>query len=187
MNRKMHRKCAIAAGTSVFVGVGGNLPCPHHGPPPLVFEAALAAMAADGIVVIRRSRWYRSPPWPASDQPEYVNGVLELAPLLPPERLLDALHGIEARFGRVRGVPNAARILDLDLLAYGALVRTDTACPVLPHPRLHERAFVLRPLADLAPAWRHPVLSVSIGTLIERLAADQWAEPIEAERDPPRR
>ena len=84
-----------------------------------------------------------------------MNGVAVVETSLPPGDLLALLHEIERRFGRERREVNAARILDLDLIAYGDLVRTD-APPLLPHPRLHERAFVLLPLADVAPDWRHP-------------------------------
>ncbi len=170
---------------SVFVGIGGNLPCPRHGAPLQVLEAALAQMAACGIAAMRRSRWYRSGPWPPSAQPDYINGVVELAPLLPPDRLLAALHALEHRFGRVRGARNAARVLDLDLLAYGAMQAAGPTPPILPHPRLHERAFVLYPLAELAPGWRHPVSGAAIEALIAALPAGQWALPITAVGDAP--
>lgn len=167
--------------TDVFVGIGGNLCSPEHGPPPNVLDAAFAVLVAAGIGVLRRSRWYRSRAWPPSDQPDYANGVLELAPVLPPRRLMAILHAVEDRFGRTRGARNAARILDLDLLAYGRLVAAgDDGGPILPHPRLAERAFVLRPLAELAPGWRHPVSGVPVAALLARLPAGQRAEPLEA-------
>jgi 2-amino-4-hydroxy-6-hydroxymethyldihydropteridine diphosphokinase len=166
---------------SVFVGIGGNLWSRAHGAPPQVLDAAFAVLLAGGIGVRRRSRWYRSAAWPPSDQPDYANGVLELAAVLPPRRLLAALHDVERQFGRLRGARNAARVLDLDLLAYGDLVSVDDGGLQLPHPRLHERAFVLQPLAELAPGWRHPVSGASIAEMITHLPAGQWATPIEAD------
>ena len=83
------------------------------------------------------------------------------------------LHAVEAEFGRARAVPNAARVLDLDLLAYDDLVSQPGAWPLLPHPRMAERAFVLLPLADLAPDWRHPVLGRTARELAEALPPGQ--------------
>ena len=85
-----------------------------------------------------------------------------------PARLLAQIQAIEARAGRRRGVANAARTLDLDIIAIDDLVR-DAPDPVLPHPRAHQRAFVLVPLADVAPAWRHPLLQRCVRRLIEEL------------------
>jgi len=97
-----------------------------------------------------------------------VNAVVRAETALSPAGLLAALHLTEAAFGRLRTVTNAARTLDLDLLAYGDVIRTGEA-PLLPHPRLHERAFVLFPLRDLAPGWRHPVLGETAENLAARL------------------
>jgi 2-amino-4-hydroxy-6-hydroxymethyldihydropteridine diphosphokinase len=120
---------------------------------------------------------------PISDQPWYVNAVVEAATALAPEALLALLHEVEREFGRVRREVNAARILDLDLLAYGDLVRDGPGPPVLPHPRLAERAFVLLPLADLRPDWRHPATGESIRALIARLPADQVTRRLAARDD----
>ncbi len=86
-----------------------------------------------------------------------MNGVARLSGETDPEALLAALHAIEARFDRARPYPNAPRTLDLDLLALGGLWR-DHPAPILPHPRLHLRQFVLRPLLEVAPGWQHPTL-----------------------------
>ena len=106
---------------------------------------------------------------PPSGQPNYVNGVARLAGAAEPAALLAALRAIEAAFGRERGEPNAARTLDLDLIAIGALIR-DSPDPVLPHPRAHRRAFVMVPLAEVAPDWVHPRLGLSATALAARLA-----------------
>jgi 2-amino-4-hydroxy-6-hydroxymethyldihydropteridine diphosphokinase len=96
-----------------------------------------------------RSRLYRTPPWGVPDQPDFVNAVARIETSLPPRALLDALLGIETRAGRVRGARNGPRILDLDLLLYGDIELEESGLAV-PHPHLHERAFVLLPLADVA-------------------------------------
>lgn len=113
------------------------------------------------------SRWYRTRPVPASDQPDYINGIVRLCGPCDPAGLLAGLHAIEAEAGRVRTVRNAARPLDLDLLGVGDLV-IDGPHLTLPHPRLHLRGFVLAPLCDIAPGWVHPVFG--------RRAADMLAE-----------
>ena len=163
----------------VFIGMGGNLPSETLGPPLAVMVAALQALPARRIVVRRRSRWYRSAPVPASDQPTYINGVLDVETRMDPPALLEALHGVEADFGRARGAPNAARVLDLDLLAFGRSVVQGEAGLFLPHPRMHLRAFVLKPLAELAPLWRHPLLGLSTTQLLAALLPEQWAEPLD--------
>ena len=160
----------------VLIGLGGNLDS-EVGPPARTFAAALAELAARGVVAMARSPLYRSAPIPAADQPWFVNGVARLSDSLAPEPLLDALLVVEQRFGRRRGAANAARTLDLDLLAYGA-VCCETPRLTLPHPRLHLRGFVLRPLADLAPEWRHPRLGQTARQLLAALPPGQEAEPL---------
>ena len=115
--------------------------------------AALAALSQTRLLV--RSRLYRTPPWGMLDQPDFINAAARLETTLTPRELLDALLAIEARGGRVRGARNGPRTLDLDLLLYGDRV-IDEPDLVVPHPRLHERAFVLLPLADVAPELKVP-------------------------------
>jgi len=155
----------------ILVALGANLPSPVHGGPVATLTAALAALSAQGIDVVRRSRWYETAPVPASDQPWYVNGVVAVATDLAPAPLLTQLHAVEAAFGRVRNVVNGPRIIDLDLLAYGD--RIERGWPVLPHPRLQERAFVLLPLRDIAPDWRHPLGGQSIDEMLVLLGPEQ--------------
>ncbi len=163
----------------ILVGIGANLPSPRFGPPRATCEAAVEAMAAAGLTVIRRSRWYRSAPVPPSDQPWFVNGVVAVESSLGPEDLLALLHRIESDFGRRRAEPDAPRVLDLDLLAYGDQVSAPGARVHLPHPRLHQRAFVLRPLLDVAPDWRHPALGRTAAELAAELPLDQVAEVLD--------
>jgi 2-amino-4-hydroxy-6-hydroxymethyldihydropteridine diphosphokinase len=162
----------------ILIGLGANLGSPRFGPPRATLEAALAALAARGLAVAARSPWYRSAPVPASDQPWFVNGVAAVTTLLAPAPLLDLLLGLEAEFGRLRTERNAPRLLDLDLLAYGDRVSPPGEVPILPHPRLHERAFVLLPLRDLAPAWRHPRLGRTVDELIAALPPEQAIERV---------
>jgi 2-amino-4-hydroxy-6-hydroxymethyldihydropteridine diphosphokinase len=155
----------------ILVALGANLTSPLHGGPVETLAAALAEMAVQGIEVDAMSRWYETAPVPISDQPWYVNGVARIRTMLEPSPLLTRLHEIEAAFGRVRTKVNAARAIDLDLLAYGDRIEADW--PVLPHPRLQERAFVLLPLRDVAPNWRHPVTGEDIGTMLARIGLEQ--------------
>ena len=162
----------------ILLGLGANLPSPDHGPPAATVRAAVGALVARGLEIRARSRWWESAPVPPSDQPWYVNGVIEVGTSLPPESLLALLHRIEGQFGRLRSVPNAPRILDLDLLAYGDLVRRGPEPPLLPHPRMVERAFVLLPLAEIHPSWRHPATGRSLDELIAEIPPGQIVRPL---------
>ena len=163
--------------SGIFVALGANLEHPIYGPPRRVLEAALAELGHRGVVARKVSSWYRTAPVPASDQPWYVNAVAEVATSLSADGLLGCLHQVEDLFGRVRTVPNAARLIDLDLLDFnGEIAAGGPGSATLPHPRMDGRAFVLRPLADLAPEWRHPRTRASIQDLLAGLPADQVIE-----------
>ena len=163
----------------ILIGLGANLPSPRHGPPRKTLEAALAACDARGITIVRRSRWYNSSPMPPSAQPWFVNGVAAIRSALDPPALLAVLNRIESDFGRVRTARNDPRTIDLDILGYHRLVRSGATPPNLPHPRLHERAFVLWPLRDVAPRWRHPVDGRTVAAMIAALPVGNVAKPIE--------
>lgn len=162
--------------TSIYIGLGANLPHDRFGQPVQTLEAALAALGKRGVRALGVSPWYKTAPIPASDQPWYVNAVAEVASDLPADALLAELHAVEAAFGRARTVINAARAIDLDLLDFkGEVAAGGLGRATLPHPRMTERAFVLLPLADLAPDWRHPVTGLHVQALIAALPADQVA------------
>jgi len=152
----------------ILVAIGANLPGPRGEPPLATCEWAVDRLGSlPGLRLAAVSRWYETAPEPPSDQPNYVNGAVRLEGAADPEALLAALHGIEAEAGRVRTVRNAARPLDLDLIAIDDQVRETP--PLLPHPRAHLRAFVLLPLRDVAPEWRDPVTGQTPGEMLAAL------------------
>lgn len=154
----------------ILIALGANLISPVYGAPQQTLEAALDKLRANGCKIVRQSSWYQTKPVPASDQPDFINAVIAVETAHDPQTLLLLLHKIEIEMGRVRSVPNAARILDLDLLAFNDLIRTPPeAPPNLPHPRMTERRFVLEPLCEIAPKWRHPVSGRSCRELLAHL------------------
>ena len=153
----------------ILVAIGANLPGPRGETPLLTCRAAAEALRGlPGLRLVCLSHWYETAPMPPSGQPSYINGVAWLEGAADPAWLLARLHGIERAGGRVRGALNAARTLDLDLIDMNGL-RRDAPDPVLPHPRAHQRAFVLVPLADVAPGWVHPALGRTVPDLIASL------------------
>lgn len=150
--------------TLAYVALGANLGDP----------VATVKQAVEALKTLPRSRLlaasslYRTAPVGLKDQPDFINAVAALETELTPAALLDELFAIEARFGRQRSVRNAPRTLDLDLLLHGD-IRSDNPAIILPHPRMHERAFVLAPLAEIAPALAIPGHG-AIAALRERCA-----------------
>jgi 2-amino-4-hydroxy-6-hydroxymethyldihydropteridine diphosphokinase len=167
----------------ILIAIGANLPG-RDGASPLD-TCRMAVTELDRLPGLRLrglSRWYQTEPVPPSGQPPYVNAVavLQVEPgeaEPDPGILLATLQAIEARAGRVRGEPNAARTLDLDIIATGDVVRK-APDPVLPHPRAHLRPFVLVPLHDVAPAWIHPVLGLCPADLLGELPPGAAPVPI---------
>lgn len=136
----------IAAYHRAYIGLGSNL-----GDPVSQVLAALEELAAiRGVHLGKCSSLYRTAPVGYAAQPDFVNAVAEIRTTLAPMALLKALQGVEARHGRVREFRNSPRTLDLDILCYGTQ-RLENEELVLPHPRAHQRAFVLRPLLEIAP------------------------------------
>lgn len=147
---------------TAYVGLGSNLEQPERH----VRQALRALDAIAGTHLLRHSRLYRTPPWGRGEQPDFINAVAQVATSLPARALLDALLAIEREHGRRRdGTRWGPRTLDLDLLVYDD-VRLAEPGLVLPHPRIAERAFVLLPLAELAPE----LVIAGIGRVHELLA-----------------
>ena len=159
------------------IAFGANLAGRFASPADAV-EAAIRALQAAEITLISRSRLYRSAAWPDPSDPEFVNAVISVMTDLNASALLARLHTLEAEFGRERRNANAPRTLDLDIVDYAGRVSAPGEMPILPHPRMAGRAFVLLPLAEIAPDWRHPVTGKAIADLIRALPDPRAAVPL---------
>ena len=155
----------------ILIALGANLPRSFGTPEETLKAAVDEIQARIGGVEAVSSIW-KTAPVPVSDQPWYRNAVVRVQSNRPAREILDVLHAIEHDFGRIRTVKNASRLLDLDLLAYGDDVVTKDDF-MIPHPRMHCRAFVLIPLQEVAPNWVHPVLKRSVADLIKDLPEGQ--------------
>jgi 2-amino-4-hydroxy-6-hydroxymethyldihydropteridine diphosphokinase len=164
---------------AVVVALGGNLPA-EHGTVQALLESAVRRLDQEGLRVRTLSPWWRSIAWPDPADPPFLNAVALIDTALGAEAVIARLHAIEAAFGRRRSRPNAPRPLDLDLIAHGRQVRAggQASTLVLPHPRAHERLFVMGPLAQIAPDWVHPVLGRTARDLAGEAIVGTDAQPL---------
>ena len=183
----------------IVIALGANLSS-KAGSPLETLSTALRLLERRGVQVKRRSRWWRTPAFPIGTGPEFVNAAAVIRHASDPDAALSMLHAVEAELGRRREARWGARVVDLDLLAYGERILPDAATLrrwidlppaeaaqttpdrlILPHPRLQERAFVLAPMCDVAPDWRHPLLALTARELFDRLPSEslEGVSPIE--------
>jgi 2-amino-4-hydroxy-6-hydroxymethyldihydropteridine diphosphokinase len=156
----------------IVIALGANLPS-SVGAPRNTLAAALGRLSAQGIRIANVSSYYVTKAWPDPADPAFVNAVARVETKHAPRELMAILHGIEEYFGRTRGKRNAPRTLDIDLIDYDG--RVELGPPKLPHPRLSDRVFVLVPLAEIVPDWKHPATGHSIEALIGALPDDARA------------
>ncbi len=176
-----------------LVAVGSNMPFAGQSPI-ATLNAAISTLVSSQVVLVAQSRFFRTPAFPAGSGPDFVNAALHFNITVESSDFLAQLHAAERAFGRERNRRWGARTLDLDLLALDGQVLPDAdtvqhwmdlpldeqvkTAPdqlILPHPRLHERAFVLGPLMDIAPDWTHPLLNRTVAALYEDLSAQDKA------------
>lgn len=157
----------------ILIALGANLPS-SAGQPAETLRAALAALTEHGVKPVRVSKFLETVAWPDPGDPPFANAVAEVTTKLSAQELLSLLHKIERQFGRARAVRNAPRTLDLDLLDYDG--RVGDGPPMLPHPRVQDRSFVLEPLAEIAPDWRHPVSGRTARELLAELSISKSDE-----------
>ncbi|MEW2912532.1 2-amino-4-hydroxy-6-hydroxymethyldihydropteridine diphosphokinase [Leisingera sp. JC11] len=179
---------------TALIALGGNLPADADAPQ-ITLSKAIRALQSEDIALRCVSRFFQTPCFPAGAGPDYVNAAVSVETGLSAGDLLARLHQVEAQFARVREQRWGMRTLDLDLVDYGGAVLPDEAgyarwqglpldqqmqeAPgqlILPHPRIQDRAFVLVPLADIAPRWRHPVLQKSVTEMLAELPPQDVAE-----------
>ena len=152
----------------IYIGIGSNLNGKNNETPLQNCKKALVELKKE-VNICKISSWYKSEPIPVSNQPWFINGVIEISTDKSSLDLLEFILSIEKVFGRVREKKNEARILDLDIIDYKKKILYIKNKLIIPHPRMHERSFVLQPLNELNPKWIHPIKKKGIKELIRNL------------------
>ena len=152
----------------IYIGIGSNLNGKNNETPLQNCKKALVELKKE-VNICKISSWYKSEPTPVSNQPWFINGVIEISTDKSSLDLLEFILSIEKVFGRVREKKNEARILDLDIIDYKKKILYIKNKLIIPHPRMHERSFVLQPLSELNPKWMHPIKKKGIKELIRNL------------------
>ncbi len=160
---------------AVVIALGSNLPGAYPSSRELL-EAALKALDDHGLKVARASSWWRSKAWPEGSGPDFLNGVALVDTEALPIEVLAVLQDVEGAFGRRRGAVNAARPLDLDLIAHGRIISASPSL-ILPHPRAVDRLFVMGPLNEIAPRWADPRSGDTAARLSGRAPVGRDAHP----------
>ena len=156
---------------TAFIALGANLKRKKDLSLQENIQTALKYFPDYGISIIKISNFYKSEPYPKLNQPWYVNSVTKITTKETSENLIKNLHKIENKFGRKRNKQNDSRTLDLDIIDFNGIIKTDN--PILPHPRMHIRKFVLLPLRDVEPEWLHPNFKIKINDLILQCTDNQ--------------
>ncbi|MBL4603327.1 MAG: 2-amino-4-hydroxy-6-hydroxymethyldihydropteridine diphosphokinase [Emcibacteraceae bacterium] len=163
----------------ILIGLGSNLTTGEFSSSKAILDAAIAALNDHGINVLKCSRFYETEPVPKSDQPWFVNAVISVKTDFNAHELLKKMHNIEHNLGRVRRNRWEARIIDLDLLCFSNIIlpspdewgevasKMTSTEVIIPHARMHERDFVLIPLADISTEWMHPILNKNVTTMLK--------------------
>jgi len=154
----------------IVIALGANLPS-RAGEPRHTLKTALSELTRRGIRIAQVSSYYVTKAWPDPHDPPFINAVAQIETELSPGELMTLLHRVEESFGRQRERKNAPRTLDIDLIDYHS--RIERGPPEVPHPRLKDRAFVLVPLQEIAPDWRHPSTGETITELLAALPEEE--------------
>jgi 2-amino-4-hydroxy-6-hydroxymethyldihydropteridine diphosphokinase len=152
----------------IYIGIGSNLNGKNNETPLQNCKKALVELKKE-VNICKISSWYKSEPIPVSNQPWFINGVIEISTDKSSLDLLEFILSIEEVSGRVREKKNEARILDLDIIDYKKKILYIKNKLIIPHPKMHERSFVLQPLSELNPKWMHPIKKKGIKELIRNL------------------
>ncbi|MEE2705199.1 MAG: 2-amino-4-hydroxy-6-hydroxymethyldihydropteridine diphosphokinase [Pseudomonadota bacterium] len=161
----------------IIIAFGANLNS-HVGSPMVTIKSAISALQSRGIIFVKYSRFFETTPVPPSNNRNYINSVAIIETQMNPYELLNACHEVELMYGRERSYKNSPRTIDIDILAYNNIVIKNRKIQI-PHPRLHEREFVMIPLGEIAPNWKHPFLNISISELISNLETNNKVFPLD--------